>query len=205
MNNDSLNDSKNGLLKDADAPGISDTRMLAMIEDDSRKLTDKLFFELLEETPSWLGTRPFLKKIAEWQCILQYSDSDIFDQREVKTAEENIAAISKALVPGERDPKTGKRKPGRNMETPPEYIRGKYNQIVKFLTDLFATPEFKEIDPTQRMKALAERYPDWKESLSIKSDHRVHRTPGEIAIHMLTHKGISQAAIHAALKKSRSK
>ena len=179
---------RESLLAECDAP-VFDENRLGMIEDGSEELSDDLFFELLRETPSWLGTTPFLKRIAQWQLMI--INSEIFDKDEQQKAKANIVKIATALTPDAEK--------GRPTTISSDVLYAKYDQLVKDFTAFF---DSHNVPANQRMTALCEEYPQFRECLNRKSDPPQHRTPDALAVHVLTRQlKVSERTLYDAIKK----
>lgn len=165
------------LLAECSPPGIDKT-LLSMIKKGSVQLTDDLFFELLKETPSWLKETLFLKKIVQWQYI---AGNAMFDTEEQEKARKNLMGISKALAFNE--------KRGAPVKKPEVDLYRKYIELTKLIQKIGGK------------KALLEKHSEFKEYLPYIPSDRQHRTPNELAIHILVSmEKVSERTLRSAIK-----
>jgi hypothetical protein len=175
------------LLAECDPRAIDGT-FLAMIENDSEKLTDSLFFELLKDNPLWLSTIPFLKKIAQWQFMLGNS---MFEPDESKKAKNNLLKIGKVLV------HEGQGRPEKVDNT---VVFLKYKSLEDDIASFFKEGGIKS---TSRLPSLLKAYPQYSDCFDLKGK-RHPNTPKEIAIRIMVKRhGWSVRNIRAAISKNK--
>lgn len=173
---------KKELLGECNSPAV-DRILLPMIEDGSVELTDDLFFALLKETPSWLSTRPFLKRIAQWQYVM---NNAMFDDDEQQKAKKNIMGTSKALTPhGER---------GAPKKVPDIRLFSRYVKLRNLIEEL------------RGKGGLLNKHPEFRQYIPYIPRDRQHKTPNELAIHILANmEGVSERTIRAVIKNATTK
>jgi hypothetical protein len=177
-------DTKAAILADCNPLPIDDV-FLRMIENGDVELSDDLLFQLIDGTPAWLGTKPFLKRIVQWQYIVHNA---IFDPEEQNAAEDNLRRIGTVLVP-----KGQKGRPNKWSNT---RICNRYFDLNRQISDIF-----KKYDATSTAKLgrfLAD-YPDYRDCFDLRGK-RHPRSPKEIAITIMNKKdGIPERSIWRAI------
>jgi hypothetical protein len=168
----SIEKTRQELLADCGPPHVDDV-LLGMIEDGSEALTDELFFKLLKETPAYLGTRPFLKKIGQWQLVLGHALwNDEKGKKEQKIAKNNLKAIGTTLA------FEGQGRPAKTNDT---YLYGKYLQYLHLVESVKASVIEHDAEPINLLLAFIGQYPEYAKHFNLKGERR-HRSPKEIAI-----------------------
>lgn len=191
---DYLRDMKAQFLADFNPVPIDD-RLLEAIEDGDVALSDPLFFELIMENVTWLSTKPFLKKISEWQFILGVSTAGtcfgagMSSPEESEKAKQNLFKIGKALA------HEGQGRP-REMDDTVIYLR--YKQLKDGITAFF---DEQGVKSTSRLMAFRKAFPQYSDYFDLKGK-RHPNTPEEIAIRILIKKyGWSERNIRKAMSK----
>lgn len=175
---------KQELLDDCNPYPVDDV-YLKMIEDGEVELTNDRLFDLIKESPAWLGTTPIQKRIAQWQYIL---GNDLFDDEEWEEAKKNLERISRVMV------YQGQGRP-RELSGPELY---RMYAIIESRISLFLKEN--NIEPSQRLKAVRDHFPDY--NIVIQSGTPQHRTSKAIARYVLEgYAGIGKSKIYEAIGK----
>lgn len=180
---DPIETQRNELLADCNPYPVDDL-FLKSIEEGGTTLTDDLFFKLIKESPAWLATKPILKRIAEWQYML---NNPLFDTAEAAQAKKNLKKIYQTLAyQGQGAPK----------QVDDTVIYLKYKNLKDDIASFF---ENNGIKSTSRLSALLEAYPAYRDCFDLKGKRRPN-TPGEIAIQILIKRqGWKERTIRAAI------
>jgi hypothetical protein len=179
------------------SPVPVDSRLLKAIEDGDVALSDNLFFELVMKNATWLSTKPFLKKINEWQFILGTGmagtciGAGMADSEESKKAKNNLLKVGTALAhEGQGRPK--------KVDDTAIYLR--YKQLIDSITAFFNENDIKS---TSRLSSFRKAHPQYSDCFDLKGK-RHFNTPEEIAIRILMRKhGWSERNIRKAISKNK--
>lgn len=129
------------------SPVFVDGKLIRLI-DDGEPLTDKLFFECLEESPDYLAYEPFRMKIKEWQEEAEDLEKPEDERRQAKT---NLSRISKALLPYQNERGRPEKWKDRKLAWNQEVLFWS-NEIEAFFEEVKDLPKLKQI------KCFQEKY-----------------------------------------------
>lgn len=170
-------------------PSPLDDTHVEMIESGNEELSDSLFFELIADSPAYLSTRPFQKRIAEWQEILHspiFGEEDGNISTEQKVAKLNLRKIGQVLAI---------RKQGRPKEAHEIAISIKFRHCKKNIEQFLQMN--RNLTSTARITEFKKCFPYWADVKGL----RTHRTAQEIAISIISIKySISKRLIRDIIK-----
>jgi hypothetical protein len=164
-------------------PRHIDETLYKMLEDGTKELSNKLFFELILENPAYLSTRLFQKNVLLWQYQL---GNPLFTKEKQKEAKRNLINIGRTLAHEDK---------GRPKMIDEIFIIDRYKKLVQLLKKYF----HGDMDAKRDLALIRNTLK--KENKRVNVDGK--RSPHETAIIIIeAYYSISHRKIEVILKKN---